>query len=65
MGINYSMDRQKISQKLQKIMTLITVCIPSDGLLPGTCTGGNSNALRIWDLREQVNVAVMSEHTAC
>ena len=35
-----------------------------DGLLLGTCTGGNSNALRIWDLREQVNVAVLSEHTA-
>lgn len=35
-----------------------------DGLLLGTCTGGASNALRIWDIREQQNVATLADHTA-
>ena len=35
-----------------------------DGLLLGTCTVGASNALRIWDIREQQNVATLIEHTA-
>lgn len=35
-----------------------------DGLILGACTGGNSNALRIWDVREQQNVATCAEHSS-
>ena len=35
-----------------------------DGLILGTGTGGASNAMRVWDLRQQQNVAIFSEHSA-